>query len=348
MPQDVPRQVSRRSPQVTKVAASLPKEEVIQVQSTVAPQTLAASTEQHQDLEAERMVESIVGLCHDGDDEAMGIKSAIHDGLPTQHPTEPSTFGATSSFQSDGATVMDVMQKFFPRQVSPRGNMTNAGGAGPIARPNSRLQSPVRLVQPQRVPSHDSDRSNGSQRAIWETPRSDQMLHGLGEAPNRPLQNFSPSTAVRSSPLPPPYGHSRVSSNDGQTSIWTPDAASPTYKPDVLAPAMSRSSSARNLNLGNGTFGNGAFGIGSATGDFAGTESTFNNSVVGGPQTPWDAGYRAPQRLSTGSAMAAEQGYDMSGSSHSPLHARPFEGGLGQYGAQTRYRQDSSSTYKHG
>lgn len=273
-------------------------------QRATAPQQ--QETENAEDIEAERMVESIVGLPEDSPPfQHPNLERHTAPETPARPPPmSSSTFGTASPFPVGSNTVADIMATTF-RQASPRSNGTVMARSMSGSRPTSQLQSPAFAPILPRQPSDGSDRSNRStthidMQRIWETQYDGGGPPGLARQ-----SGLSPSLATRPSPLALNKTHSRGNSNELNPSIWTPHASGTSGIPSKSeATSMSRSSSSR--NLGNGVF----FGAASPTGaelQQTGTDYGFNSSMLPSPTpntNPWNIDHRSGKRFSAGSPLA--------------------------------------------
>lgn len=295
-----PRLLARPSPQAAKSGkaqaqeTTKPNEEATSVHLAPAPSQYA------EDLEAERMVASIVGLTDDSPPlRPQDIEGQMWPETPVRLSMASTTLATASHNPAGSNTVADVMAGAFKPSSHNSGSATGSG-----SRAASRLQSPAVAPILPRQPSHGSDRS-GSQvdvQRIWDTPQAD----GNGRRPS--VQALSPSLTTRSSPFALPRSHSRGNSNELTPSIWSPQVANTSgWTSRSEAPSMSRSGSGRNLqNLGNGT----SFGTASPTApDFpqSGTDYGWGSTVAPSPSpNPWNADYRTSNRLSAGSPLTPQ------------------------------------------
>lgn len=260
-------------------------------------------TESAEDLEAERMVDSIVGLPEDSPpQQRLNVNTRMSPKTPARPPpTSSTTFGTASPFPVGSSTVADIMASTF-RKPSPHHHSGTAMARSTSgSRTTSQLQSPAFAPS---LPRQQSNGSNGSMshvdmQRIWDSPQGDNGPSGLTRRTSG--QGFSPSLAPRSSPLALPRSHSRGNSNELNPSIWSPNVPSANGLPRPEAQSMSRSSSAR--NLGNGAF----FGTTSPSAPDIQQSGTDYGSTLQSPTpnvTPWNADYRSQKRVSAGSPLA--------------------------------------------
>lgn len=305
------------------------------------PSNALASKPRDYELEAERMVESIVGVSEDSLHEIgeSTPKASRSRESPQRQAPSNGVFATTSPSPRGSNTVMDIMAQAF------RPNTARSSSA---SRNGSALQSPAMPHSLPRNPSGSSERSNGRThlREIWESPEPNADLPGLGQRTTNPA--FSPSLGARSSPLPAPRSHSRAGSQGLIPNVWSPVPAESggwASKPRPEAPSMIRTASGRNLaNLGNGTFG-----LESPTDQHhLGPDYGWGPSFANPPTpNPWSPEYRNQKRLSTGSPLAPMSAQLATGYvQDSPLQTR--HGSDGTYPRTFRPSNLQQQTTAHG